>query len=92
MGRRIKLDQDYINRVRTKKVEPIVEEVIGLGKKELPCHFCGLPTIHKYEDLHGHFDAKCDRCGQIGTYNADYRRYSYVFTAIVPVSTMASNF
>lgn len=77
MPKRIKLDQDYINRVR-KQHEHTDQQVVGLSSKKVPCIYCTFPTIHKFEDLHGHFEAHCNRCGQIAVYNAaDYRRYPY---------------
>lgn len=77
MSKRIKLNQDYIDRVRKESAD-IEAEVEGLEIKKIPCRFCTLPTIHKFEDLNGHFAAHCHRCGQIAVYNAaDYRRYPY---------------
>ena len=82
MSKRIRLDQDYINRVR-KQSAHIDAQVEGLESKKIPCRFCTLPTIHKFEDLHGHFAAHCHRCGQVAVYNAaDYRRYPYRFVCV----------
>jgi hypothetical protein len=78
MAKRIKLDKAYIERVR-KRNRYSQKQVEGLSKKKIPCKFCSLPTIQKYADLQGHFEARCKRCGQISIYNAaDYRRYSYI--------------
>lgn len=77
MSKRIKLDDDYIARVK-KDNEPLREAVAAMEQKKVPCKFCNLRTIDKYEDLNGHFSAFCNRCGQIAVYNAaDYRHYSY---------------
>lgn len=83
MPKRITLDQDYIDRIRKQHAHTDAQ-VEGLDSKKVPCKFCTFPTIHKYEDLQGHFSAHCSRCGQIAIYNAaDYRRYSYrVFCAV----------
>ena len=77
MCKRIKLDDAYIARVK-KDNAPLMEAVATMEQKKIPCKFCNLRTINKYEDLNGHFSAFCNRCGQVAVYNAaDYRHYSY---------------
>ena len=78
MPKRIKLDDAYIARVK-KENETLVAEVADMVQKKVPCKFCTLRTIDKFEDLQGHFSAVCHRCGQVAVYNAaDYRHYSYI--------------
>ena len=77
MCKRIKLDDAYIARVK-KDNAPLADKVSAMEQKKIPCKFCKLRTINKYEDLQGHFSAFCNRCGQVAVYNAaDYRHYSY---------------
>lgn len=85
--KRIVLDQEYIARVK-KDNAPLMAAVATMEQKKIPCKFCKLRTIDKYEDLQGHFSAFCNRCGQVAVYNAaDYRHYSYLpYTR--PVATM----
>ncbi len=64
--------------------------VATMEQKKIPCKFCKLRTIDKYEDLQGHFSAFCNRCGQVAVYNAaDYRHYSYL-PHTRPVATMTA--
>lgn len=85
--KKIILDQEYIARVK-KDNASLVDKVSAMEQKIIPCKFCKLRTIDKYEDLQGHFSAFCNRCGQVAVYNAaDYRHYSYLpYTR--PVATM----
>lgn len=77
MCKRIKLDDAYIARVK-KDNATLADKVSAMEQKKIPCKFCRLRTIDKYEDLQGHFSAFCNRCGQVAVYNAaDYRHYSY---------------
>lgn len=85
--KRIVLDQEYIARVK-KDNAPLMAAVATMEQKKIPCKFCKLRTIDKYEDLQGHFSAFCNRCGQVAVYNAaDYRHYSYL-PHTRPVATM----
>ena len=78
MPKRIVLDREYIARVK-KDNAPLMAAVATMEQKKIPCKFCKLRTIDKYEDLQGHFSAFCNRCGQVAVYNAaDYRHYSYL--------------
>ncbi len=78
MPKRIVLDKEYIARVK-KDNAPLMAAVATMEQKKIPCKFCKLRTIDKYEDLQGHFSAFCNRCGQVAVYNAaDYRHYSYL--------------
>lgn len=75
--KKIILDQEYIARVK-KDNALLADKVSAMEQKKIPCKFCKLRTIDKYEDLQGHFSAFCNRCGQVAVYNAaDYRHYSY---------------
>ena len=76
MPKRIKLDTEYIARIR-KETQPLDDQVKGLEVKKIPCPFCSFRTINKFPDLkEGHFSAVCPRCGQVAIYNAaDYRHY-----------------
>ena len=77
MPKKIILDQEYIARVK-KDNASLVNKISAMEQKKIPCKFCKLRTIDKYEDLQGHFSAFCNRCGQVAVYNAtDYRHYSY---------------
>jgi len=78
MSKRVTLDRDYIMRIK-KENTIIQKEVEGLNKVKIHCKYCTMQTIVKYEDLHGHFEAFCKRCGQIAVYNADFRRFSMFF-------------
>lgn len=77
MGKRIVLDQAYIDRVR--KNDTFLQTVVAsMEKKRIPCKFCGNPTVIKFDNLTGFFQAKCSHCNQEAIYNAaDYRHYSY---------------
>ena len=76
--KKIILDQEYIARVK-KDNALLADKVSAMEQKKIPCKFCKLRTIDKYEDLQGHFSAFCNRCGQVAVYNAaDYRHYSYL--------------
>ena len=87
MPKRIVLDREYIARVK-KDNAPLMAAVATMEQKKIPCKFCKLRTIDKYEDLQGHFSAFCNRCGQVAVYNAaDYRHYSYL-PHTRPVATM----
>lgn len=80
MPRRIKLDQEYLNRVK-KEQEAVAGQIKTLTLKRVPCIFCGGRTIDKYDDLTGHFTAFCPKCGQVGIYNAaDYRHFPSAIT------------
>ena len=87
--KKIILDQEYIARVK-KDNALLADKVSAMEQKKIPCKFCKLRTIDKYEDLQGHFSAFCNRCGQVAVYNAaDYRHYSYM-PHPRPVATMSA--
>ena len=73
MPKRIVLDREYIARVK-KDNAPLMAAVATMEQKKIPCKFCKLRTIDKYEDLQGHFSAFCNRCGQVAVYNAGIAR------------------
>ena len=48
--KRIVLDREYIARVK-KDNAPLMAAVATMEQKKIPCKFCKLRTIDKYEDL-----------------------------------------
>ncbi len=84
MAKRIQLNQAYIARVR-KENKHLEDEVAGLALNKAKCKFCGHRTIDQFEDLSGHYSARCEKCGQVGIYKANCRRYSYI-TAFLPLA------